>query len=276
MRVTHGPKDNGFRPSVDALFRSAARAYGPRVAGVILSGALDCGAAGLRVIKSMGGAAIVQDPEEALYPSMPLHAIGAVTPDAVLRLDQIAPYLAEQTARPGAPRAAPLSREATAVMEGEAPGLTCPECHGTLAEVGPGAPGVFRCHVGHVFSLAGLSQEQARDLEGALWTAVRALNESEAVSLRLGKGQDSGVAKRQLERASALRRCSGLITKFLLSAGAAAVDTPDLVSEGHIQPRRLKTAEEARPGAQVPQDSGRARAGRRSRRSRAVRRPASL
>jgi two-component system chemotaxis response regulator CheB len=100
LRLTKGPRENRFRPAIDPLFRSAARAYGPATVGVILTGNLDDGTAGLRAVKQLGGVTIVQDPADALYPSMPLNAIEHVEPDHVVPLASMAPLLARIAATP--------------------------------------------------------------------------------------------------------------------------------------------------------------------------------
>ncbi|MDC0722795.1 chemotaxis protein CheB [Nannocystis bainbridge] len=211
VRVTRGPKENGFRPAVDPLFRSAAAAYGARVIGVVLSGGLDDGTEGLLRITEAGGLAIAQDPAEATIPSMPLSAIqnvevhgvlpAAAIPELLLRLVQ------ERVADPLGLGPAPSDDEAergTVLQEGEPAGTrspyTCPECGGALWEA-PGADKLlrFRCHVGHGFTAEALLSGQSAKLEGALWGALRALEENAALyrqqAERSGKAGYAGLAQ---------------------------------------------------------------------------------
>src|SRR4028118_2051486 len=154
MRVVRGPQENRFRPAIDALFRSAARAYGPRVVGVVLTGYLDDGTVGLQAVKKRGGVAIVQDPKEAEYPSMPKSALRYVKVDRCLPLAEI-PHLLVQLSKQPAPKeeAYPMTEEieiesniaqqqmnTQELLENvEAMGTrtpyTCPECNGSIWEV---------------------------------------------------------------------------------------------------------------------------------------------
>jgi two-component system chemotaxis response regulator CheB len=185
VRLTQAPRENGHRPAIDATMRSAAAAYDANVVGVVLSGARDDGTAGLIAIKRRGGAAVVQDPNEALYPGMPNSAIAHADIDAILPLAQMASWLARH--RPGGPRP---SGGVSAMNDPQTPSTadppgddaagtryTCPDCGGVLFEQEEGALTRFRCSVGHVFSIESLAAGQAHQLEGALWTAVRALED---------------------------------------------------------------------------------------------------
>ncbi len=89
IRLGTEPRENGFRPAADALFLSAARAFGPRLLAVVLTGALDDGAEGLRLVRDHGGATIVQDPEDAAFADMPRNAIDRVEPDLIVPLPQL-------------------------------------------------------------------------------------------------------------------------------------------------------------------------------------------
>lgn len=205
VRVKRGPKENRFRPAVDPLFRSAAYVYGPRVIGVVLSGALDDGTAGLWTIKLRGGTAIVQDPEDAQHRSMPLNAMQSVEVDHKLPAARIGPLLARLVREdaPAAPHVEPEEQEKTArevrIAE-EAEGLeegvlsigrlspfTCPECHGTLTMLKEGRILRFRCHTGHAFSGSTLLASVAEQVEARLWDSVRALDEAIMLLDRMGR-----------------------------------------------------------------------------------------
>ncbi len=204
IRLTRGPRENRHRPAADALFRSAAQAYGPRVVGVVLSGALDDGTAGLAVIKSQGGKAIVQDPEEALYADMPSNARDHVDVDACLPVAQIARELVRLVNEPiREPEEAHAMKSETrieadmaeldveAMQKPERPGTPsvfgCPECGGVLWELHEGHLIHYRCRVGHAWSPDSLLAEQVEALEAALWTALRALEENLSLLRRLAE-----------------------------------------------------------------------------------------
>ncbi|HET6882436.1 MAG TPA: chemotaxis protein CheB [Pirellulales bacterium] len=198
LRVTHGPRENGFRPAVDPLFRTAARARDRRVAGIILSGSLGDGSAGLALIKQAGGTSIVQDPNEALFSSMPQAAIAGVDIDYVVRAAEIGPLLLtltngglargaamsdkSSTKTDTADRGGDLSKEAP---QGELTPFTCPECGGSLWEQDNGRQIRFRCHVGHAYNGESLLQYVTEEVESALWTALRVLEEHALLQERM-------------------------------------------------------------------------------------------
>ena len=203
VRVTNGPKENGHRPAADTLFRTAAATYGPRVIGVVLSGTRDDGTVGLRAIRARGGLAVVQHPDEALFPGMPQSAVAGDHADWVLPVAEIGPLLNELARKEppegGGPVALPddldaelqwahpdLARPAPADPPlGRPSGFTCPECHGSLWEVDDGGFPRYRCRVGHGFSADSLLATQRTDVEAALWTAYRAVEERAALCRRL-------------------------------------------------------------------------------------------
>jgi two-component system chemotaxis response regulator CheB len=191
MQLDAGPRENGSRPSIDPLFRSAARTHRERVAGVILTGELDDGSAGLFAVKARGGLAIVQEPTEAASPDMPLNAMRNMTVDHCLPLAKIAALLtkiaSDENGSSEVPSEAMNEEPSDLVdpperMKSPPPNetqisLACPECDGALYEQKEGDIAHFRCHVGHSFSPMALSEAHKEVLERALWTAVRTLNE---------------------------------------------------------------------------------------------------
>ena len=204
IKLVHGPKENLHRPSIDALFRSAARWAGPRVIGVILTGARSDGTVGMRAIKLRGGITIVQDPLEAPFPSMPMSVVQNMQVDYKMPLSEIGAlinHLSRETV-PEESRYAVSdeveieSKIAEQEMEageliasveklGRVSKLTCPDCHGALWEINDDDILRFRCHVGHAFSAEALSNGQSQMLEVALWSAVRALEEQMMLAKRI-------------------------------------------------------------------------------------------
>ncbi|HBB34903.1 MAG TPA: chemotaxis protein CheB [Cyanobacteria bacterium UBA8803] len=238
IRLSHDPRQNGHRPAIDRLFSSAARAYGSRVIGVILSGMLDDGTAGLAVIKARGGVAIVQDPVEALFDSMPRSAIKNVKVDCILKLTDIASTLVEITRDPLKEEdpvsddleADTVAQDKAALERGERPGqpspLTCPSCGGVLWELQDGNLIRFRCHVGHAYSTDSLMAEQADTVETALWSAVRALEEKAALGRRLetqARQQNRFHSEVQFKaQAQAAERDAALVRQIILQSAIKA------------------------------------------------------
>lgn len=194
IRITHGPKENRFRPAVDPLFRSAAYAYGSRVIGVILSGGLDDGTAGLWTIKHYGGIAIVQDPLEAEVPSMPENAMREVKVDHCLGLSEMTDLLVRLSKEPLIENADVMKDEQTkkeieiaaeesafkkGVLDfGELTPFTCPECHGVLSRLQNDNIVRYRCHTGHAYSVDALMTSITEKIEDSLYSAIRGMDES--------------------------------------------------------------------------------------------------
>lgn len=185
IRLSAGARVNRSRPAIDPTFQSAAMAYGPRVAGVLLSGALDDGTRGLATIKRYGGVTLVQDPADASYPDMPQNAIDNVEVDYVLPLHDIASTLirlAPDAARevPSIAGAAHNPTDETGAEATEPMSISpfsCPECGGPLWEVEDGTLFHYRCRVGHEYSPSNLLAGQTDAVEAMLWSALRAMDE---------------------------------------------------------------------------------------------------
>lgn len=245
IRVVHGPSENGVRPAVDPLFRSAAREYGPRVVGIVLTGSLDDGTAGLAAIKNAGGIAVVQNPAEAFAPSMPRSAIEYVRADHILPLQEIAVListLAHERAdtvdvadslhlQPAEPD---LAHPGIAARDSDRPGrvsvFTCPECNGTLWETDDQGILRFRCRVGHVYSQDSMLAAQTDTVDRALWAALRSLEERAALTRRMAERargrQQSFVARAFAERARVAQDHADIV-RDLLRNRTAAHEVPD-------------------------------------------------
>ena len=247
VRLTRGPRENLHRPAVDPLFRSAALAFGPRVIGVILSGNLDDGTRGLSAVKRAGGLAVVQEPGDALYPSMPASALHNVAVDHRVPLAELAPLLLRLTAVPAEP-SRPTSQGRMDLAEnrmsedrevghedeldriGTRSRFTCPECHGTLWEVESGELVDYRCHVGHAYSPETLFTDQSRELEDSLWAAIRSFEENAMMAERIaegprGEGQEA-LQQRFRERAKTARQHARKLRQLVDAMPVTAEEEP--------------------------------------------------
>jgi two-component system chemotaxis response regulator CheB len=239
MRLTRGARENHHRPAIDPLFRTAARYYGPRVVGVVLTGSLYDGTAGLMAVRSAGGLAVVQDPGDALMATMPENAARLAGVDHMVRIEQLAPLLITLvqekepvTSDQGAQTMDPMermneivdhdmARQAINGRRGEVSVFTCPECGGTLWQVDDTGMVRFRCHVGHAYGAEVLLSEQTEALEAALWTAVRTFKEKCVLATQLAHNEQSGgdaaTAARFHEQAQQAARFGQLIEHYLLN-----------------------------------------------------------
>jgi two-component system, chemotaxis family, protein-glutamate methylesterase/glutaminase len=242
VRVEVGPRVNNARPSVDVLFRSAARAYGPRVVGVVLSGTLNDGALGLAAIKLRNGVTIVQDPDEAMFAGMPKSALSATSVDYCLRVadipdrlvqltnhvleretmdhnarDVLAPDITQHAA--DEPDAADSPKH-----HNGASGFTCPECHGSLWELSNGESLRFECRVGHVYGVEAMLAHQGEAVEAALWSAINSLQERAATFRRLVGAHAGRASENYLDRAQQTEAQAATLHGLLRR----------LVADGHI------------------------------------------
>lgn len=247
--LTRGPRENGHRPAIDVLFRSAAKALGPRTIATVLSGALDDGSAGLRAVRSRGGIGIVQDPDDAQHAGMPTNAIRAADPEYIVPVADMPALL---TALIGVevadqPEAVDLPPELAQLMETEvamaemtqegfkdahrpgiSSGLSCPDCHGVLFAIGEHDLPRFRCRVGHAWSAQSLLAEHRTAVEGALWMALRALEEKAALCLdmseRVGTSGAAISARRFGDQAAEAQGAADLLRGLLADGVGINID----------------------------------------------------
>lgn len=233
VRLSGSPKENGNRPAIDPLFRSAARAYHARVIGVILSGTLDDGSMGLRAIRRQGGTAIVQDPDEALFPQMPRHAIEIAHPQHVAPVAEIVRLVTSHAGMSESQEA----KEETMIYEatgngehgavaardtpGTPSGIACPECHGVLWAATDDESPDFRCRIGHAYAAESLIDAHSSHLEASLWAGIRALEEQASLARHMAsraeRRGDQGSAARYLDRDGAARRHAARMEAMLMA-----------------------------------------------------------
>jgi two-component system, chemotaxis family, protein-glutamate methylesterase/glutaminase len=229
--LSRGPRENGHRPAIDPLFRSAARQFRERAIGVVLSGQLDDGSAGLLAIHTRGGLTMVQDPDDANYPSMPRNALRYVDADQVLPADRLGAALVRLIK--GDPMAArkrkmekgetrtktrPSQRALSAARisaRAEQETLVCPDCSGPLHREVAGKLTQWKCAVGHTFSPDSLTEAQTDSLERVLWIAVRTLSERAQVQRQTIARMEEPMRQRMQERAESTEQDVALIRSIL-------------------------------------------------------------
>jgi two-component system, chemotaxis family, protein-glutamate methylesterase/glutaminase len=243
IALGRGPRENMARPAIDPLFRSAALHHGPRVIGVVLSGLLSDGAAGLNAVKQCGGFTLVQDPADAISQEMPLRALEETTVDLCVPGAKIGDVLSDLV-RENAGATYPIPPEIRLEVEiaaGERIGseglmsiadpapLTCPSCGGVLSEVKGGHPLRFRCQVGHAYTSDALAKEQEGRVDEALRVALRIIEErAELVRRMAADGRQSGrpaVAEMYEARASEYRQYADMIRRVVLQSLDPPPDT---------------------------------------------------
>ena len=243
VKLTRGPRENGHRPAVDPLFRSAARAWGRCAVGVVLSGTLDDGTAGLAFIKSRGGATVVQDPADAMYSGMPASAIAHVEVDRVVPADLVSDAICELVAAPLGPAVSghqdndPARERADEDLvtqmpdeseydDGRPTSLTCPDCGGVLNLYENGRLMRFGCQVGHTYSPDSLFDGQSQAVESAVWAAIRALEERADLLRRMARrSHQERSARRLQDRASQVEEESRVLHAVAGRIGRASPDT---------------------------------------------------
>ncbi|OBJ54892.1 chemotaxis protein CheB [Mycobacterium sp. 1423905.2] len=232
LLLSQGPTENGHRPAINAMFRSVALAYGPRAVGVLLSGVLDDGVLGLRAIQSRGGTTIGQTTDDALFPAMPLNACNAGVLDRqspAAEIGRILKELAQQDPKeltveldPGLElenRIAMTSRYSTdfdTQALGQPSTYTCPDCNGSLVSI---SDGHYRCQVGHAWTPDALLAAHDEEVEGALWVAVRSLQEKARLSRRMAERGTGALKRHYTTMAEESERALGVLSERLADSG---------------------------------------------------------
>jgi two-component system chemotaxis response regulator CheB len=210
-RIGHGPKENRWRPSIDVLFRSAAANHGSSVIGIILTGLLDDGTAGMLAIHKSGGICIVQDPNEAEFPDMPLSVLSNMEVDYCVSLSIMNKTISDSIHKVERSEAFPIPKEViaeAAISEKVAAGIPavqqlgqhsvfiCPDCGGGLWEITDDKTHRYRCHIGHSYSERDLNKRQAETIESTLWMALRMMEERKNFMVKIARQhKQKGLAK---------------------------------------------------------------------------------
>lgn len=242
--LSEGPTENGHRPAVNALFRSVALAYGPRVIGVLLSGVLDDGVLGAAAIKRRGGRVIAQSPTDALFPAMPTNAMHAGVVDHVADAADMGGLIKQLSERTIEERdmepddsmelenriamAGRFSTDFDSEALGPPSGYICPDCNGSLSTV---SEGNFRCRVGHAWTADALLRARDQEVEGALWVALRSLEEKAKLSRKLAEKAGAGLmARRYEELATEAEHAVSVLSERLAEVGRQVGDLGDQIT----------------------------------------------
>ncbi|PYV84123.1 MAG: chemotaxis protein CheB [Acidobacteria bacterium] len=238
VRMEAGPRENRNRPSIDALFRSASYAYGSQVIGVVLTGNLDDGSAGVAAIKARDGVAIVQDPDDAFAPSMPASAIDATDVDYVLAAEAIGPKLIELVTSNVAENLQAISN-GTRNIAATGHTYSCPECGGVLEEIQENELLRLRCRVGHIYSPESFLADQTEAVERALWAAIRSMEEQTEYADRLATSSRqknrAALAHRFSDKAETSRENAAVLRELLQKTTDEIFDIPQPIPE--MEPR---------------------------------------
>lgn len=233
IALVEGPRENGVRPAIDPLFRSAARVFGSNAVGVILSGTLDDGTAGAAAIRAAGGTVIAQEPTDAICPGMPLSAIESAGADHVASADAIGDLLNEMVGRSTEPREMPPRPRP---RKSEPTDLVCPECGGVLRDFEENGVVRFHCRVGHNYSPESLFEAHDARLEAGLWAAIRALEESASMSRRLSQSAYARGATATASRFESRERDAAERADLIRSAILTLSDLEDTPTLAEAQP----------------------------------------
>src|SRR4051794_15466548 len=238
VHLSRGPRENGYRPAVDVLFRTAARELTSRVVATVLSGTLDDGTAGVRTVQTRGGLVLIQDPDDAVYPGMPQNALNACHADFVGTAQEIGKELARLSGSLAPEWSAGAQRELRMETDmarldqdtlddldrpGTPSGFSCPDCQGSLFELTDHHLR-FRCRVGHAWTAVSLLAQQDAGLEHALWMALRSLEEKAALARRMAHAarlrNSARGAMQYDESADAALAATGTLRELLLGQPA--------------------------------------------------------
>jgi two-component system chemotaxis response regulator CheB len=257
MLVTKGARENRYRPGIDPLFRSAAVAHGSRVIGVVLTGMLDDGTAGLLAVKRCGGVTVVQDPRDAAYSAMPTSALANVDVDfcvPVAEMGQLLTTLVVQSH--GKSKMVPSDVRTEAVIAervlsdvaqvnglGDQVPYNCPNCGGVLWEIDTPGQKRYRCHTGHSYTAPALLATQSEKIEEMLWISLRMFEERKNLLISMAKTPVRSVKRSNLQRIAETQGYIDRIRGMLLAPESQGPeDTLVRVKGLMAEPRRAKSA----------------------------------